>query len=366
MRTVTEQFTNALSGSHQIAVEVSVVQTGDVLQGISDGAVTLDGTAAIRGSLDLTIIDDGSLDLVPTAPNDLLAPYGNELQVKRGITFADGTTEYVSLGIFRIDTVEVSDTGTGTEIRISGLDRAARVSDAKFTTPGEVTATTEVGTAIEDIVADGYANLTTRFEDVTYGLPRVAWEEGADRWELAQRLATLSGGELYFDGDGFLVLRQVPSARDSAVADIVEGDNGVLLSVARRWTRENTFNRVIVTGESMSAGVPYRGDVYDDDSSSPTYYFGNFGEVIQFERSDVVGSAAQAEAAAQGMLDKVIGTFAEVNFGAIVQPHLEPGDVVRVTRTALGVDENHVIDSMTIPLTVSSEMGAKTRGVVVT
>lgn len=365
MRPVSTRFIETLGSSHKIAVEASIVQTGQVLEGLVEGAVNLDSTAAIRGSVDLTIIDNGQYNLVPTSPADALAPYGNEIQVKRGIEFSDGTKEMVSLGVFRIDTVDVNDTGQGTEIRISGLDRAASIGDAKFDSPGEVNATTTVSTAIQDLVGDVRSDIQYRFDAVDFGLPRVAYEEGGDRWELARRLATLSGGELYFDGDGFLVLKPIPSTTDNPSAEITEGEGGVLLSVARRWTRENTFNRVIVTGESMNGSVPFRGDAYDDDSTSPTYYYGNFGEVIQFERSDVVGSAAQAEAAAVGMLEKVKGTTAELSFGSIVQPHIEPGDIVRVKRSALEIDENHVIDRLTIPLTSAAEMSATTRGVTI-
>ncbi len=366
MRPVSQEFSDLLSTSHKLAVEVKVVETDEVLDGLVDGQVTLDATSSIRGAVDLTFVDDGTLDLTPTQPSDRLAPYGNELQVSRGVEFPDGTTEMVSLGIFRIETVEVNDSGTGTEIRISGLDRSVRVSDAKFDLPGQVNANTAAATAILEIVKGGYDEADDeRFEGIEFPLPRVAYEEGADRWEFATQLANRCGGELYFDGDGKLVLAAVPDLSADPVDTIAEGENGVLLSIARRWTREEAFNRVIVTGESMNQDPAYRGDVYDDDDTSPTYYFGPFGKVLRFERSDVVGSAAQAEAAARGILSKQLGTFSEIQFGSIVQPHLEPGDVVRVTRDSLGIDENHIIDALTIPLTASGEMSGKTRGVTV-
>lgn len=363
MRAVSQDFLDALGTSHQIATEVKILQTDRVLENVVDCRVTLDSTASIRGSLDLMLIDDGTLGLIPTTPFDELAPYGNEIQVKRGVRFADGSTEMVSLGVFRIETVEVTDTGQGTQIAISGLDRAARVIDARFDTPGQVDATTTASTAIEEVITGGFGQAEFDFEDVPYGLPKVTWEEGADRWEFAQRLATMAGAELFFDGDGILVLRTIPSPSDAPVAFIAEGQNGVLLSVAKRWTREEAFNRVIVTGESMDTGVPYRGDAYDDDSESPTYYFGDFGKVIRFERSDVVGSAAQAESAAVGFLARNQGTFSEIQFGSVTLPHLEPGDVVRVTRSSLGIDEQHVVDQLDIPLLADGDMTGKTRGV---
>ena len=366
MRPVTQDFVDALGTSHKIAVDVRVVDTGESLPGLVEGSVTLDSTAAVRAAMDLTFIDDGTLNLVPTAPIDTLSPYGNELQVSRGVEYADGSKELVSLGVFRIETVEVSDAGTGTEIRVSGLDRSIRVSDAKFDLPGQINANTTVADAILEVVKGGYDGADDeKFEGIEFPLPRVAFEEGADRWEFSQALASRAGGDLYFDGDGNLILTAVPDVRGEPVSTIAEGTNGVLLSISRRWTREEAFNRVIVTGESMNQDPAFRGDVYDDDDTSPTYYFGEFGKVLRFERSDLVGSTAQAEAAARGILAKQLGTFSELQFGSIVQPHLEPGDVVRVTRDALGVDENHIIDTLSIPLTATGDMSGKTRGVIV-
>ncbi len=89
----------AIRASHKIATRATLLSNGAAVAElpIVDGSVSLDANAASRARVDLTLADDGTLDLVPDAPTSLLAPYGNEIKVERGIEYADGTIELVSL-----------------------------------------------------------------------------------------------------------------------------------------------------------------------------------------------------------------------------------------------------------------------------
>jgi hypothetical protein len=96
---VSAEFAQAINLSHQIAVEAAVLTaTGETPVDVLDGTVSLDANAASRGRLDITL----PRDLVPTGATSLLAPFGNELRVGRGIEFPDGTREIVPLGVYRI------------------------------------------------------------------------------------------------------------------------------------------------------------------------------------------------------------------------------------------------------------------------
>ncbi len=76
---------------------------------------------------------------------------------------------------------------------------------------------------------------------------------------------------------------------------------------------------------------------------------------------------AQAAGAAQALLQRQLGTTQSVGFGAIVNPALEPDDVVLVNRARAGiVQERHIIDQVTIPLGAAEAMTAQTRAVQVT
>jgi hypothetical protein len=368
VRTVSAAFEAAVSTSHTLAVQATVIDADGVetVVPIVEGSVTLDQQAAVRGRCDLTIVDDCdcSLGLVPTAPTDLLAPYGNEIRVERGVIFPDGTTELVSLGVFRIEDAEVEETPGSLLIRISGRDRAARFEDARFEEPYQVASGTNYTDAIEAVLTDAWPDVPTDFASTSLTTPALVAQEGDDRWAFAQEMARSMGMSLYFDGDGTCVL--TVDVLSDPVVTLAEGAGGVLLAAGRQWTRQGTFNRVIATGENTGEAAPSRGVATDDNPLSPTYYYGPFGKAPRFYVSPFITTDAQALSAAQSILDRELGTLERVSFGSLVLPHLEPGDTARITREATGIDEDHVIDQLTVPLSAADSMSGGTRARQVT
>lgn len=361
MRSVTAAFEEAVKTSHRLATSAVVTDSAGTATTVEiiDGTVTLDQTAAVRGRCDVTIVDDGTLGLVPDSASSLLAPYGNEITLSRGVMFSDGTTELVSLGVFGIREAEITDEAGSLMVRLTGLDRAQRLVEARFEEPYQVTSGTNVKTAIESVLGAAMA-LTTDLTatDLTTPTTLIA-QEGDDRWAFAQSMATAVSMRLYFDGDGVLVL--APDALSTPVLTIAEGEAGVLIQASRRWTREGAFNRVIATGENTGETAPVRGVATDDNPLSPTYYFGSFGRVPRFYSSPLLATDDQAAAAAQTILNRQLGTTESVSFGALVLPQLEPGDTVRITRERSGINEDHLIDSLTLPLSATGTMTGATR-----
>lgn len=368
MRAVSGRFASAVVESHRLAVSLGVlsagVALGDPITSVTAGSVTLDAKAAVRGRLDATVVDDGSLGLVPTSSSDALAPYGNEVQVNRGVQFADGATELVPLGVFRINDVVVDDSAGSLSVQIAGMDRSARIADARFEEPLDIAQGVNVATQILALVQAAYPEVTYDFATTAHVTGHMTVEEGSDRWDLCQQFASNAGLVLYFDGTGTLVLRV--EAQGDAVASLVEGPGGVLLGAGRRWTREGAFNRVIATGENTGLAAPVRAVATDLNALSPTYYFGPFGQVPRFFQSQFITTTVQAQDAANAMLARELGTTESVNFGSLVLPHLELGDVVRITRPRAGIDEDHVIDSLTVPLAADGAMAGATRATQVT
>lgn len=360
MRPVTTRFLTELQRSHTAVVRVDVLSyfnplapvTSSGLPGVTGGTVTLDQTAAVRGRLDLELVDDGTLDLIPTSYDDQLTVYGNELQVWRGVRYADGVEELVSLGIFRIDSVDVEDSTEGVRIRVSALDRAHRIVEARFEAPYQIASGTNYVTALTDVLRSGYPGITLDLGSTGLTTPLLIAEEGADRWAFAQDMATALGCRLYFDGDGDCVMRTVSNGA-SATVTLAEGDDGVLVSAARGSKREGSYNRVIAAGENTGQGAPVRGVATDDSPTSPTRYGGPYGNVPMFYSSPLLTTDAQAAAAAGSLLAKQLGSTQSVGFGTIINPALEPDDVARIIRAASGLDELHIIDQVTIPLAIA-------------
>lgn len=368
MRSTSTRFQAALKTGHKIAVQIQVLTNGTVVKTVTsgvDGSVTLDINAAVRGRFDLTVVDDGTLGLVPTSRSSWLAPYGNEIKISRGIEFPDGTSELVSLGVFRIDRVDVDDNSGGMTIKVSGQDRAARIADARFEDPYQVAAGTNVNTAIQNVVTAAYPSATFALAATSATTPLVTAKEQDDRWKFAQDLAASVGCVLFFDGDG--VCRSQPIAQLGATApaaQLVEGDGGLLLSASAAWSRQGAYNAVIATGENTGNGTPVRGVARDLTPTSATYYYGPFGQVPRWYSSPFLTTAGQAADAASGILARELGGTRQVQFGTVCNPALEPNDIVRITRTRAGIDEDHVIDQITIPLSAASAISGSTRAVI--
>jgi Domain of unknown function (DUF5047) len=364
-----DRFLATITGPHEVVVKATLLHNGDEIElpTVVDGSVTLDANAATRGRCDLSIADDGTLGWVPTDSTSPLAPYGQEIRIERGVRYVDGEEELYPLGVFRIEDSGVNDTGSEFAIAISGLDRSARVIDAKFEEPYQIAAGTNYATAILSTIQAVWPDVPHNLATTSRTTPVLIAEEGSDRWDFCQRMAAAIGMELFFDGNGVLTMQPVAQfVTGEPVWEIAEGENGVLVYASRQWTRQGSFNRAIVTGENIGrTDTPARGIATDDNPNSPTYYLGPFGRVPDFFHSEFITTNEQAADVAAARLARQLGTTQQISFGSVVNPRLQPSQVVRIVRARADIDEDHVIDNLTIPLSAEGEMSGSTRATVV-
>lgn len=363
MRTRSAAFDVEVARSHRLATLVEVLSSGSLTYSglaITSGSVDVDGTASTRRTSKVTVSDP---TLVPADGYDLLAPYGNEIRLWRGVEYADGSTELLPLitaGIYEADT-------QGGDTLVTALDlydRSRRISENRWTSPYVIAKGTNYADAIRDLVADRAPSTTFSFAVTTELTPLIVLgdETDGDPWEDAVKMATAIGMELYFDPYGTCVLEETPDP-DTSVADATyaEGAGATILDVGKKLTREGMYNGVVATGESTSNPSPYRYEVWDDNPASPTYYLGAFGRKPRFYSSPLIHSDAQAEAAARSILTKSLGASEVVDFGAIVQPAHEAYDVVEIAVANAAINDRYLIESFTIPLDAESPMTATTR-----
>lgn len=356
----------ALTTNHKLCLIVQILDgnTGQViaeLDTVETGKVDLDSSAAIRGRCDFTVIDDGLRDLIPVTASDMLAPYGNEARLARGIRFPDGTAEAVSLGVFRMRQVNPEDTGDSATIQITGLDRWSRITDARFESMWVIPAGTNAVEAIRQTVLDCYPDCPMDLGSTTITIPQKIGERGGDRGVFIQDIAMSLGSELYFDGTGTLVRRPMALATDNSRWTITEGEGGALLKAGRAWDVERLYNKVISSGEPQDGSAPVCASAWDSNPLSPTYYYGKFGKRPRFYVSQMIATEQQAALASAGILAKSLGASQQITFDQMVDPTMEPGKVVRIMRDRLGLDEKHVLDTLTIPLAATDSMPGRTR-----
>lgn len=335
--------------------------TGGANLPIVSGKVDVDGTAAIRRRANLVVVDPNGT-LTPTGSTSPLSPYGREVRIKRGIRFADGSTELITLGTFRIASATPTNSGTSRKIDVSAFDRARSVARARFETPYTVDAGLNYALAIEVLLKNRLPGITvSNLTATTRTTGLTVFAQGADPWESARSMATDIGAVLYFNPDGVAVLTNQPNPANLSVSwDYSRGVKATVIGVDNSFSDDPGFNGVVVDGEPPDA-EPVHVAVYDLDQTSPTYALGAYGKVPYFFRSQFITTVQQATAAATALLLTNRGGTELVKFTGIPHPALEVGDVVLVADPGAGVfPANYVLDSFTIPLDLSI-MTASTR-----
>lgn len=359
MRPVSPEFLAAVYNTHEPTFAASVLlPTGPVPIDVLDGgSVNRDATAESAGSLDLVV----PRELAPLNDTDMLAPYGNRVQVWRGIAGV-GTT---SLGVFRIE--DMVDTTDG--CRITGLDQSAYCIGATFEKSGSIK--TDYGTYVVDaimaMVQEAMPWAQFSFGTSPYQVPDdLIYSEGDDRWDYCRGLAEGLGCLLNFNADGICVLTPIPALSTPPIGYVVEGPGGSLLDADREWDRRNAKNKWIVTGNTEKSlegsGVTPRGEA--TQTTGPTAYGSQFGKEPDYYQTDVARTHDHCAFIAETRKNKYAGITQVTPFESLPNPALEPLDVVRLTRQDTHIDDNVIIDSLTIPIGTGS-MSAVTRSSLV-
>jgi len=361
-------FKSSVSGDHVVVSKAEVWATDQKLQEINvrSGSVSVSSSAAVRRTCSLDLVTDRtSLSLVPDNQFDLLTPFGNELRLFRGVQYYDGTKEFVPLGVFVITNVEIKDTNDGVAISLEGVDRSIKISRNKWTEPYQMVSGS-LESSLEDLLKDRYDDVEFAFPttNVTVNQVVLGLETDNDPWRDVVEIAELVGYDLYFDANGVIQLEKFPSLDGSVVvASFQEGANTKVTSLDRTISTTETYNGVIYTIEGSNVTTPIRVEVWDEDSTSPTYRFGVFGEVPIFISSNILATEAEAIKAAYSLLNTYVGSQETISWQGIVDPSLDVQDVVYVKSNGAKVDRLVILDSLDIPLEPEATMTAKARTV---
>jgi hypothetical protein len=361
-------FKNAVAIDHVVVSKVEVWATDQKLQeiNVSSGSVNVSSSNAVRRTCNLELVTDRtSNSLVPDNQFDLLTPFGNELRLFRGVQYYDGTQEYVPLGVFVITSVEIKDTNDGVSISLNGVDRSIKISRNKWTEPYQMTSGT-LEASLEDLLKDRYDDVEFAFPTTNVSVNQVVLglENDNDPWRDVVEIAGLVGYDIYFDANGVIQLVQFPSLDGSiVVASFQEGSGTTVTSLNRTITTTETFNGVIYTIEGSDVPTPIRVEVWDEDSTSPTYRFGVFGEVPIFIETSILATEAEAIKAATSLLNTYVGSQEVISWEGIVDPSLDVQDVVYVKSNGAKVDRLVILDSLDIPLEPEATMTARARTV---
>jgi Domain of unknown function (DUF5047) len=354
MYTVSDGFKNLALGSHRQRCQVDVLYDGQLIAEnlpVTRGSVTIDAARPIRWACSLTFNAEA---LVPVVTEDPLYPAANEIALKIGID-VNGLTEWVPYGVYTFEDVGVSEGADGLSVSIEGSDRAAKIDRALLVEPKVITKGTYPPDGISDLLStvNGIPGLVdqTSGDPATDNLPLIVYQEEASPWASAVNIATAFGYQLYMDRNGVPTLADIPSPDNANPSVIYDVDSGApVIKLNRNLSTVSTYNGVVASGEGTDLVRPLKYIAWDTDPSSPFYYEGPYGQKPLFYSSPLILTLAQCQKAAQAKLKQVMGGIETLTWDAVPHPALDVYDVVQVTRGKSGVNDQYVIESISMPL----------------
>jgi len=405
---VSARFKEAVRGSHVITVRVEVWQ-GDVQLAVLEplaGAVEVDARRTHRRTCQVTLAAVNGI--VPGVEPGIIAPYGNELRIWRGVRFTDTATvvisygqlalghadyqalqdafgsygalrqevvneftvdEEVPLGVFFITELDVA-SDDGATVTLQGVDRSLRISRNRWLAPYTTETDDTLDVVIREILQSRWQQVDYDFETLGVTVPQatLGLDTSNDPFKDAQDIAIAAGYDLFFDNAGVAVLVPQVSYRESDPDETyLEGPENLVVTVQRGLSNDRSYNVVVATGEgTKNRNRVFRGEAFDDDPDSPTYRFGPYGSYPRFYNSSLITSDEQAQDAAEAILARSRGLVEAVEWVQTVDPSLDAGDVIRVQNVLANVDRVFVIDRLTVPLEASGAMQAVARTIRVT
>ena len=377
MLPVSTGFLAALASPQMVTVRADVNKAGVRLHSglpVLGGNIDVDSSSITRRRLTLDLAPRLTVGIyadtptLPRNPGDPLGHYGQEITVQWGLTYTGGITEWLPVGVFRIDGARGSLLSDG-PVTVTGVSREAFVADARFAAPYTATSPSVqslIATLIHEVLP-GVEVLANASMDRR--VPRTTWDE--DRWGAITDLAESIAAVVYADAWGRFVITDAPTLSTSSVWRVAAGAGGVLVGADAASSRSKVRNALIVRGESASSDVPpVRGFAYDLNPSSPTRWgdpaAGAFGMVPRFMSIPSITTDAQATTVAWANLAKFTGSATILDVSAVPNAALEAGDVVEIITDATAPSltvRRHVVDSFTLPLAAGRAFTMSTRDV---
>lgn len=355
---VSASWDAAVRASHTVELRVDAYRNGvliasDLPVEPDTGSLTVDGASPIRRSVELTIADPS---LVPTVAGALLSPHNTELVIRRGFRYANGITETVPVGVFRIARPATPLYGG---VQVQAVDRAKLVQDDTFITATTSHASATYLSEIQFWLRESLGQDTpihVRPGILTDApLPSVAWEEDTSKLDAIGEMALAADCEVYADPEGVFVIRAIPKLSAAPVWTIDMGSTGVLVDATEEWDREEVHNAVTCRGEPADGSMPVRWTARDVNKNSPTYWYGEFGHRPKTYTSALVRTVAQAMRTAETLLWRSIAPARTVRVSCVPNPALEDGDVVMLNLPGTGPRQDfrrelHMVRGYTMPL----------------
>jgi len=361
----------------------SLIPIEEVTASTIEGTVYVDTARATRRTCQLRLIDkDGQY-----TPNDSSSVFywDKLIKIEYGLKVGADYT-FIPLGIFTIDRSEVIAENGAAVINLDGSDQWDSFSMANFASSSGWASGTSINTIITDIAT-------------TYGIPtsrltldpltaRGATEKQVNvtlRYQLGEnvgeRLKKWTEDwsiDIYFDVNGNLVTRDMTlppytgTSNSAADAIFTAGSNAIMLGIQKAQSSHTIYNHIVVTGDTADGTAAVRGEYIEGTgtnvSTSPLKRTFNqrsntgltvaeLGEKVLIIRTTTLKTSQQCLDRAMVELSKNLVVEETINLPTIVNPLFEGHDVIEITETNTGLNQQrYTLDSFDIPMRSSRQV----------
>jgi hypothetical protein len=373
---VSARFLETVAGSHRAVARARLVT--QVQYGINPLGVPV---PMLAGTVRYMASSDVKSQLQITVPGDWweeAQPWGAEFFVERGVSFGDGTEEYVPLGYYGLAEPDQDDAPYG-PVSLDCDDRIGRWIDAnRIVIPWQIPVGTTHRQVLERLVngspdgigtwgmyaLQGVAPVPIHWEAAGYDPDTATVATGVlvddSSYQFCAKLVDSRGCVLRFRPDGELEVVQANPAMDTPPGYALRAGPGGTL---KRWSRKTSsrggvYNVVRAVGSDPAHQTGYR-IARITDPASPMRYDGPFGARVRYLASPLLSNDQEADLAGATLLSKSTGLPTDTQIWTVPNPAHQGLDVVSgPTGTGFGT---FVLDEIEIPLVGGGETSLKAR-----
>jgi hypothetical protein len=336
VRVASDLFGQVIEGTRTIRLIVDVFYDDEpTFQNlpVSDWALAWDLESELKstGSLTAAYTSEAGESLSPRGFLDVLAPYGQQVNVLVEVSVGSVFTEVLQLGRFRINQApEAADTyfsflgrtlTAGSVVKLTIDDLLSNVKRAGFHQPEPPILTDSTWNEIQRIT-DLPVNPSLGDQPTPTGI--IYQNTAGGRLTALQTLTSYLGGIGVTNSFGEVTA--IPyDTNTTPVATLAMGETGRVLSATTGLDTDNLYNLVVGDYQEKD-GTPIYAEAPATGLLAPD---GPFGEFTYYDQSDTVTTAKQAQARVQTVLAQLIAanTF-RITLSCIADYRLEQGDVV--------------------------------------
>lgn len=250
------------------------------------------------------------------------------------------------------------------EVRITGRDYAKKCKASKFTQATQFDPGYNLESLISQLASNaGIQKRQLPATDVVVGRT-FYFDRGVSRWDAMKEIATAYNYDLFFNAQGYLVLKKFSDpSTDAPVFYIQTGKDGQIASYEKSTSDARLYNHVLVTGESSDSDVlPVWATAVNDDPRSPSRR-SEIGDRLYEYTSSFITTTAQAQSVADSFLAVHSLEEFELNFETLMLPWMEAGELIGFIdpRPAKGDPTVFLLTNLTIPLALGPMGGTARR-----